>query len=205
MKKKLIPVVTLVAARGMVGCEMKSEASLAQLQQSNWQLEGASADAFTLALVDGKLVGKAGCNRYFAGATSPKNGVLTLSDFGSTRMACEPEAMQKESEFLQTLQKVGTFSIEGKKLILSDANKKALLMFNALAAPAAGEPATLEATPADSTQPAANPPADKVAPHPAAPTQPATVVEEAVAEPAAAAPTEAAQPAPAAQSAPEQK
>ncbi|MGL5336744.1 MAG: META domain-containing protein [Enterovibrio sp.] len=155
---------------------MKSESTLAQLQQSHWQLEGASAEAFTLALVDGKLVGTAGCNRYFAGATSPKNGVLTLSAVGTTRMACEPEMMKKEGEFLQALQQVGTFKIEGKKLILSDAKKKALLTFNALAiapaAPAASEPATLEATPADSTQPAANP-EDKVAPHPAAPTQPA--------------------------------
>ncbi|MGL4763697.1 MAG: META domain-containing protein, partial [Aeromonas sp.] len=47
-------------------------------------------------------------------------------------MMCIGDAMNKETEFLQKLEKVATYSINGNQLTLSDANKAALLTFNAV-------------------------------------------------------------------------
>ena len=54
MNKKL----TLLAALALGGCAMATGSSMAQLQASSWQLQGATGDTFTLQVVDGKVAGK---------------------------------------------------------------------------------------------------------------------------------------------------
>jgi len=53
---------------------------------------------------------------------------------GATRMMCIGDDMNKEMEYLQKLEKVATYAIHGNQLTLSDANKAALLTFNAMPA-----------------------------------------------------------------------
>ena len=130
MNKKL----TLLAALALGGCAMATGSSMAQLQASSWQLQGATGDTFTLQVADGKVAGKGGCNRYFGGITQQGDGVLTLGAMGSTRMMCPGDLAGKEMIYLQQLEKVATFKVSGKQLVLSDANKVALLTFDAMPA-----------------------------------------------------------------------
>ena len=130
MNKKL----TLLAALALGGCAMTASSNLAQLQASTWQLQGASGDTFTLQVAGDKVAGKGGCNRYFGGITQQGDGVLTLGAMGSTRMMCAGDLAGKEANYLQALEKVATYQISGQQLVLSDANKTALLTFDALPA-----------------------------------------------------------------------
>ncbi|MDF2415151.1 MULTISPECIES: META domain-containing protein [Aeromonas] len=130
MNKKL----TLLAALALGGCAMATGSNLAQLQASTWQLQGASDDTFTLQIAGDKVAGKGGCNRYFGGITQQGDGVLTLGAMGSTRMMCMGDLADKEMLYLQKLERVATFKISGQQLVLSDANKVALLTFDAMPA-----------------------------------------------------------------------
>ena len=130
MNKKL----TLLAALALGGCAMTASSNLAQLQASTWQLQGASGDTFTLQVAGDKVAGKGGCNRYFGGITQQGDGVLTLGAMGSTRMMCAGDLAGKEANYLQALEMVATYRISGQQLVLSDANKTALLTFDALPA-----------------------------------------------------------------------
>ena len=58
MNNKLI----LLAALALGGCAMTTGSTLAQLQASTWQLQGASGDTFTLQVAGDKVAGKGGCN-----------------------------------------------------------------------------------------------------------------------------------------------
>ena len=130
MNKKL----TLLAALALGGCAMATGSNLAQLQASTWQLQGASEDTFTLQIAGDKVAGKGGCNRYFGGITQQGDGVLMLGAMGSTRMMCMGDLADKEMLYLQKLERVATFKISGQQLVLSDANKVALLTFDAMPA-----------------------------------------------------------------------
>ncbi|CAB5703350.1 META domain [Aeromonas hydrophila] len=130
MNKKL----TLLAALALGGCAMATGSKLTQLQASTWQLQGASGDTFTLQVAGDKVAGKGGCNRYFGSITQQGDGVLVLGPMGSTRMMCMGELAGKEMLYLQTLEKVASFQISGQQLVLSDANKAALLTFDAMPA-----------------------------------------------------------------------
>ena len=113
---------------------MATGSTMTQLQASGWQLQGATGDTFTLQVVDGKVAGKGGCNRYFGSITQQGDGVLALGPMASPRMMCMGELAGKEMLYLQTLEKVASFQISGQQLVLSDANKAALLTFDAMPA-----------------------------------------------------------------------
>lgn len=128
MNKKL----TLLAALALGGCAMATGSNLAELQASTWQLQGASGDTFTLQLTGDKVAGKGGCNRYFGAIKQQGDGVLTLGPMGATRMMCMGDLAGKEMNYLQALEKVASFEIKGKQLVLSDASKAPLLTFDAV-------------------------------------------------------------------------
>lgn len=71
----------------------------------------------TLRAASQHLSGFAGCNtlsgRYVQRGTS-----LALKPLATTRMACEPEVMQQETRFLQTLATIDSYRIEGQQLSL---------------------------------------------------------------------------------------
>ena len=78
---------------------------------------------------DGRVTGNAGCNNYFAGYTVDGNN-LTISQAGSTMMACEPtEIMDQEAGFLAALQSAATYSIAGDRLEIANADGETALTF----------------------------------------------------------------------------
>jgi heat shock protein HslJ len=100
----------------------------APLRDTRWTLqtiEGAAAAInpkrggvqLSLRAASQHLSGFAGCNtlqgRYIQRGTS-----LALKPLATTRMACEPDVMQQEARFLQTLAGVDGYRIEGRQLSL---------------------------------------------------------------------------------------
>lgn len=68
----------------------------------------------------GRVTGKAGCNSYGAAYTLSGEG-LTIGDVFSTEMACEPDIMAQEADFLDALGKVSVISFdEGGEMELRD-------------------------------------------------------------------------------------
>ncbi len=107
---------------------------------TNWTLESfhsgdsvssviAGTTVTALFSEDGRLSGSAGCNRYFAHYAS--SGIsLSISGTGSTKMYCTtPGVMQQESTYLSLLGQVTSFTIQGDRLIVSDAKGTPLLSF----------------------------------------------------------------------------
>lgn len=78
---------------------------------------------------DGRVTGNAGCNNYFAGYTVDGNN-LTISQAGSTMMACEPpEVMEQEAAFLAALESAATFSVDGDTMAIANADGVTVLTF----------------------------------------------------------------------------
>lgn len=82
----------------------------------------------TMIYDNGNVSGQSACNTYFSTATVAGN-VLTLGPVGSTKMACEPEKMQRESEFFNALAQVKGYKIDRNTLHLLDANNEIVIVF----------------------------------------------------------------------------
>ncbi|WBA13929.1 META domain-containing protein [Salinivibrio proteolyticus] len=75
---------------------------------------------------EGRVAGMASCNRYFAGY-SIDNRAIKVEQAASTMMACSDALMTQENHFLDTLQSVHSFDIDGTgALILSGDNIRIL-------------------------------------------------------------------------------
>lgn len=117
---------TLTGTEGVLVFEMATHLSL---EGPEWHLSGlAQNDAvvsavgdehITLTLRDGQATGFAGCNSYFGGYQVNQT-TLIFSAMGSTKMACEGAAGEREVEFLLALEKVARFHIVRGQLTLLD-------------------------------------------------------------------------------------
>ena len=74
---------------------------------------------------DGVVGGSSGCNR-FTGTYTQKDEELTLGPLASTRMACPPEIMEREQQFLTMLGQVRHAEADHLKLTLTDENGEVL-------------------------------------------------------------------------------
>lgn len=78
----------------------------------------------------GRFHGAGGCNR-LRGNYSLDGRWLRLSAAGGTRMACV-QGMRREQLLMATLAQVSSYAVQGQKLVLSDAEGRALLRFEAV-------------------------------------------------------------------------
>ena len=105
----------------------KGRLSLATIEGQEWQLKSMSKDEavpdgldVTLAFINGRVSGHAGCNSYFGSVTAGDSpGDITLGQIGSTRMACPPEAMNLENRYLQALSNVTGFGFLNGRMALT--------------------------------------------------------------------------------------
>jgi heat shock protein HslJ len=78
---------------------------------------------------DGRVIGSAGCNTYFARYNLTGN-LLSISTIGTTKMNCgTPGVMEQENTYLALLGKVTTFTIEGERMSVADAGGATLLSY----------------------------------------------------------------------------
>ena len=70
-----------------------------------------------------KISGSAGCNSYFVGYGINQNELTLTSPVGSTRMACQETVMNQETEYLEILQNIESFDIEGDQLRIVSGDK----------------------------------------------------------------------------------
>jgi heat shock protein HslJ len=90
------------------------------LRSWSWDEPAPSEPRVTLRFEGGKLVGTAGCNRYFAPVTAGRlPGSVTVGPAGATRMACAAPAMAAESRFLGQLAGVTKFDFRSTRLALT--------------------------------------------------------------------------------------
>ncbi len=68
---------------------------------------------------DGTLTGSAGCNSY-NGSYEVLGDTMTIGPLASTRMACEPEVDEQESNYLAALENVTQFTLDRDRLELRD-------------------------------------------------------------------------------------
>ncbi|PKM35755.1 MAG: hypothetical protein CVV06_14610 [Gammaproteobacteria bacterium HGW-Gammaproteobacteria-10] len=110
------------------------------LEQTQWQATGinngkggvvsdkntALANAY---FADGKVQGKAGCNRYSANYTN-QDGELRIDSAQTTRMFCtEDGVMELEANFLNVMARVIRYEIDGDRLKLLDKDGALLIGF----------------------------------------------------------------------------
>jgi heat shock protein HslJ len=98
----------------------------AELEGVEWALVGGSGQ--TLLIDGGHAAGSGGCNR-FAGGYALAGERLTFQPLALTRMACAPETMQAESDYLAALTRTAHTSLADGELVLFDAAGVELLRF----------------------------------------------------------------------------
>ncbi len=105
----------------MVTTPIAANAQLPLLAGTSWQMSGEPENGgrFINFGAEGRFSGFAGCNRIM-GRYAVENGLLSISPIGATRMACAPEVMARETEFLVMLGKARGAKVENGVLRLFD-------------------------------------------------------------------------------------
>ncbi|MFC1953226.1 DUF4382 domain-containing protein [Chloroflexota bacterium] len=75
-----------------------------------------------------KVTGSAGCNNYFGEYELIQNELTIKTSIGSTRMACPEPVMGQETEYLEILQNIESYEINGNQLRTMSGNK--VLLFS---------------------------------------------------------------------------
>ncbi|PPT05841.1 putative lipoprotein [Geitlerinema sp. FC II] len=91
------------------------------LQRTLWRLvswNGTAIDAdlpeITANFSEDTVRGSGGCNNYFSGYEIASGDRMTVSPPGSTRMACEPNVMEWELNYLVSLQGTTRYDIDAE-------------------------------------------------------------------------------------------
>ena len=95
--------------------------SLGDLAGTEWAMlnETRSSAPPTIAFTEDRASGYAGCNRWFA-SVGRTDQALDFNAIGTTRMMCEPPAMEAERAFIGALEGTSGFRIENGELVLVD-------------------------------------------------------------------------------------
>ena len=117
MRVKSVVVAMMVAAAVSGSALAHAE----KLEGSEWGVVGDDGEGarFISFAGSGQLFGFGGCNR-FTGTYEQHDHHLKIKPLAATRMACTPEIMQKESEFLAVLEKVAGVKVDHTLLLFLD-------------------------------------------------------------------------------------
>lgn len=84
----------------------------------------------TMTVVDGRLHGTDGCNRYSAPYASEGESFRLVGEIASTKMACPDQVMNQAAAFTGALTKTRMARIDGGQLVLLDDKGTPLAIFN---------------------------------------------------------------------------
>lgn len=103
---------------------------------TKWKLTGWSEKdidpakfRITAEFKDKGISGRAAVNRYFGECKAAEDGSFSAGGIGLTRMAGPKDAMRAEQLYLDLLQKVRKYAVEGEKLRLCDEEGKEIMVF----------------------------------------------------------------------------
>ena len=110
-----------LSAAVLMLCAVPALAHQEMLQGSEWTVIGDPAEGgrFISFAGSGRVFGFGGCNR-FSGKYEQHDEHLTISPLAMTKMACPPEKMQQETEFLDILSKVRGVRVDHTLLLFLD-------------------------------------------------------------------------------------
>lgn len=119
MRQFLRPFLVVLAVTFPAGAMAHQE----MLEGSEWGVVGdpETGGRFISFAGQGRVFGFGGCNRIM-GKFEQHDEHLTISNMASTRIACAPEIMAKEAEFLEVLGKVRGAKVDHTLLLLLDEN-----------------------------------------------------------------------------------
>ena len=122
--------VTVMDANGLSSLAATQINIDARLDTDVWTLSAINqvpllpGTAITLQFLQGELAGFAGCNTYEGSYTVSDNGDGTYSvvtgEISTGRLACPPDIMRQEDDYLTALQQTATASIQENMLILTN-------------------------------------------------------------------------------------
>jgi heat shock protein HslJ len=142
------PEVTVTDASGLSDSASMAILINANLEGTDWILDGASIGGTSISLVfrNGTLSGFAGCNSYNAEyvttmAAGTSNSIQ-ISPISSGQAFCDEPIMNQEQAYLTNLQTATSYLISGNSLTLTLVDGSQLVYYAAVATPAAGPVAT---------------------------------------------------------------
>ncbi|MGI9221139.1 MAG: META domain-containing protein [Woeseiaceae bacterium] len=109
-----------------------SPAKVLELAGTSWQIDdidgGGVIDASNVTLVfpeDGKVVGSAGCNRYF-GSVQVDGSTVSFGEAGATMMACPEELMNQERRFFDAIGSIvrGEVDSDGRLMLFDEMDQR---------------------------------------------------------------------------------
>ncbi len=108
----------IATASALAAAACASSAPQNALSGTRWAVEsigGAPAAGATIEFSAERVAGAGGCNRFFGGyAVSGES--ISFNDVGSTRMACAPEIMARETAFFGVLNSAQRYARIGDRL-----------------------------------------------------------------------------------------
>lgn len=122
---KFAPIAATLAAVVLSACASTGTGTAANagIAQGEWK----SATGITLLVEDGRLSGRAGCNR-FTGTAKVEDGRLVTGPLAATKMMCSPDLMKAEAELFAFLDSKPTVTRQGDRtLILSSGDHQITL------------------------------------------------------------------------------
>ena len=143
--KKIIGFSFLIAMLSMTACQSTTAANLetnstAELRNTLWKLttlngvaiqtkEGKRMASLTLTTEESRARIATACNQGSAGYTVNGNSIK-FTPAMSTKMGCEPDAMQQETAFFKAIADTTRFEIKGETLELYNVEGKLLATFH---------------------------------------------------------------------------
>lgn len=118
------------------------------LDNTNWSAsaiagEPAAGAEITAGFDDQTMSGSAGCNRYSGSYEIDGTALTFTSPVVTTLMACDEAIMTQERRFLQALDSVETFTVEGSTLTLRDSSGRVVVSFDEVSQELAGSSWTI--------------------------------------------------------------
>lgn len=137
--KKTVSTLIIITMLTLSACSIIGASQL-DLDGSSWELteiNGSSPHAsstVTMKFADGQVSGNSTCNTYGGEYNTSRDGSIEFGMMMSTMMACmDPEGMEQETTYMQTIAEVETFQVNGSVLTFEDAEGVTLLIFEQVA------------------------------------------------------------------------
>ena len=128
MNKKITTVIALgIMAISMTSCStgaLLSGKTYNITELNGTALPGSETSPAFIWFKDGEINTSVGCNSIFAPYKAEKDGTITISEGGATKIFCPDEL--REDEYLAALHKVKRYEIDGKTVSFYDENGKLL-------------------------------------------------------------------------------